>query len=214
LIGPGAAGKSVLLKTLCGLVTSQAGSVRVGEVEVTTAGEAELFELRKGIGMLFQNNALFDFMTVADNVAFPLRRLFAPAESEVQERVEERLHAVGLPGFGARLPARLSGGQRKRVGVARATITRAPLLFYDEPTAGLDPVSTQKLLDLLRAEQKAQNSTVVMTCSDLQRLLSVTDYVGMLLGGNLIFEGTTEEAFACADPHVYQFLRGETEGPL
>jgi phospholipid/cholesterol/gamma-HCH transport system ATP-binding protein len=214
LIGPGAAGKSVLLKALCGLVAAQAGSISIDDIQVTTADDATLFELRKRIGMLFQNNALFDFMTVAENIAFPLERLFGLSASETLPRVSERLAAVGLPGFESRLPAGLSGGQRKRVGVARATITQAPVLFYDEPTAGLDPVSTQKLLDLLRLEQQAQKSTVIMTCSDLERLLGITDYVGMMLAGELIFEGTTEAARQSKDPYVRQFLRGETEGPL
>ncbi len=214
LVGPGASGKSVLLKAIAGLVPAQAGSVMVGQTQVTDADEPALFELRKNIGMLFQNNALFDFMTVAQNVAFPLRQLFAPDESEVARRVSERLSAVGLPGFESRLPGGLSGGQKKRVGVARATITAAPILLYDEPAAGLDPVSSQKLFDLLRQEQQAAGSTVVMVSSDLDRLLTVTDWVGMLLDGELIFEGTTEQARASGNPYVRQFLRGDVEGPL
>jgi phospholipid/cholesterol/gamma-HCH transport system ATP-binding protein len=164
--------------------------------------------------MLFQNNALFDFMTVADNVAFPLRRLFDLDEATIHSRVVERLGRVGLPGFEARLPAGLSGGQKKRVGVARATITDAPFLLYDEPAAGLDPVSSQKLFELLREEQRSKQSTVVMVSSDLDRLLSVTDRVGMLLDGELIFEGTTAEARASSNPYLHQFIRGDVEGPL
>lgn len=214
LIGPGAAGKSVLLKAITGLLPVRSGTVEVLDVDVTLADEATLFALRQSIGMLFQNNALFDFMSVEDNVAFPLRRLFELDEREVRRRVHERLAAVGLPGFEQRLPAGLSGGQKKRVGVARATVTGAPVLIYDEPTAGLDPVSSQKLFELLRQEQQANAATVVMVSSDLERLLSVTDCVGMLLGGRLIFEGTTEQAKASDDPHVRQFIRGEIEGPL
>jgi phospholipid/cholesterol/gamma-HCH transport system ATP-binding protein len=174
----------------------------------------QLHEYRKGIGMLFQNNALFDFMTVAENIAFPLRRLFDLPEAEIAARVAERLSRVDLPGFESRVPASLSGGQKKRVGVARATVTRAKLVLYDEPAAGLDPVTSQKIFDLLRAEQRAANSTVIMVSSDLDRLLTVTDRVGMMYNGRLIFEGTTEQAKNASDPRVYQFVHGKLDGPL
>jgi phospholipid/cholesterol/gamma-HCH transport system ATP-binding protein len=164
--------------------------------------------------MLFQNNALFDFMTVEDNIAFPLRRLFRLSESEIAERVAERLKCVALPGFQTRWPAGLSGGQKKRIGVARATVTRAPLVLYDEPAAGLDPVTSQKIFDLLRSEQRASGATVIMVSSDLDRLLTVTDRVGMMYGGRLIFDGTTEEARAASDPIVHQFVHGKVDGPL
>ncbi len=214
LIGPGASGKSVLLKAITGLVGVEDGTVAVGDANVTDADETELFELRRQIGMLFQNNALFDFMTVKDNIAFPLRQLFELDDEEISRRVSERLTSVGLPGFEHRFPAGLSGGQKKRVGVARATVTHAPIILYDEPAAGLDPVSSQKLFELLRQEQIATKATVVMVSSDLDRLLSVTDYVGMMVDGRLIFEGTTEQARASQDPYVHQFINGDVEGPL
>ena len=214
LVGPGASGKSVLLKTVAGLMKPQSGSVEVGGVEVTHLDDQGLASLRRGIGMQFQNNALFDFMTVADNVAFPLRRLFDLDAEEIDRRVSGRLSAVGLPGFEQRLPAGLSGGQKKRVAVARATVTGAQILFYDEPAAGLDPVSSQKVFDLLRAEQQENGTTVIMVSSDLERLLPMTDRVGMMLEGRLIFEGTTREAMAATDPYVQQFMHGNPEGPL
>jgi phospholipid/cholesterol/gamma-HCH transport system ATP-binding protein len=214
LIGPGASGKSVLLKMITGLMRPDKGTVTVAGEEVTHLGELRLQELRKRIGMLFQNNALFDHLTVADNIAFPLRRLYAPPEDEVKARVAERLTCVALPGFEERMPAGLSGGQKKRVGVARATITRAPIVLYDEPAAGLDPVTSQKIFELLRAEQRASNATVVMVSSDLDRLLTVTDRVGMMYKGELIFDGTTAEAQASQEPRVRQFVHGLTEGPL
>jgi phospholipid/cholesterol/gamma-HCH transport system ATP-binding protein len=214
LIGPGASGKSVLLKMMTALMRPDRGSVQVGGDAVTEASELKLQEIRKGIGMLFQNNALFDHLTVYDNVAFPLRRLLAPPESEVRERVAERLACVSLSGFGERMPSGLSGGQKKRVGVARATVTRAPVVLYDEPAAGLDPVTSQKIFELLRAEQRASQATVVMVSSDLDRLLTVTDRIGMMFRGELIFDGTTEEARSCDEPRVRQFVHGLTEGPL
>jgi phospholipid/cholesterol/gamma-HCH transport system ATP-binding protein len=214
LIGPGASGKSVLLKMITGLMRPDHGVVQVGDDRVTEANELQLQEIRKRIGMLFQNNALFDHLTVFDNIAFPLRRLYGPPESEVAERVAERLACVSLAGFEQRMPAGLSGGQKKRVGVARATVTRAPFVLYDEPAAGLDPVTSQKIFDLLRAEQRASGATVVMVSSDLDRLLTVTDRVGMMYKGELIFDGTTEEARSCQEPRVRQFVHGLTEGPL
>jgi phospholipid/cholesterol/gamma-HCH transport system ATP-binding protein len=214
LIGPGASGKSVLLKMMAGLMKPDRGTIHVGDDAVTSASELALQGIRKRIGMLFQNNALFDHLTVFDNVAFPLRRLYAPPEDEVRARVAERLACVSLPGFEDRMPASLSGGQKKRVGVARATATRAPIVLYDEPAAGLDPVTSQKIFDLLRSEQRATGATAVMVSSDLDRLLTVTDRVGMMYRGELLFDGTTEEARGCPIPHVRQFVHGLTEGPL
>jgi phospholipid/cholesterol/gamma-HCH transport system ATP-binding protein len=214
LIGPGAAGKSVLLKMITGLLKPDAGHVIVDGENVTAMNELDLGKLRLKFGMLFQNNALFDHLTVGDNIAFPLRRLLSLSEEEITARVNERLACVALSGFDTRFPGGLSGGQKKRVGVARATITQAPIVLYDEPAAGLDPVTSQKIFDLLRAEQRAANATVIMVSSDLDRLLTVTDRVGMLYRGRLIFDGTTEEAKTSDEPRVRQFVHGLTEGPL
>ena len=214
LIGPGASGKSVLLKMLTGLLRPDAGRVIIDDKDVHQLTELELQTFRLKFGMLFQNNALFDYLTVGENIAFPLRRLFNLPEEEVQARIAERLKVVSLPGFEDRLPAGLSGGQKKRVGVARATVSKAEIVLYDEPAAGLDPVTSQRIFELLRAEQRAANATVIMVSSDLDRLLTVTDRVGMLHKGRLIFDGTTAEAQASSDPYVRQFVHGLTEGPL
>lgn len=214
LVGPGASGKSVLLKLVPRLLSPTSGTVTVDGADVQGLAQPALFELRKRIGMLFQNNALFDFMTVEENIAFPLQQLLGLSAAEAAPRVRSRLEQVGLPGFEQRYPSGLSGGQKKRVGVARATITQAPIVLYDEPAAGLDPVSSQKLFELLREEQLRNGTTVIMVSSDIERLLSVTDYIAMLLKGELIFQGTTEEARDASHPAVRQFLRGEVEGPL
>lgn len=214
LIGPGASGKSLILKTIAGLVRPEQGRVMVRGRDVARLGELELEQHRRGIGMLFQNNALFDHLTVADNIAFPLRRLTTLSEAEIAERVAERLARVGLSGFESRLPAGLSGGQKKRVGVARATITATDIVLYDEPAAGLDPVTSQKIFELLRAEQRERGATVVMVSSDLDRLLPVTDKIGVMLDGRLVFEGSAEEARNSADPAVRQFVLGLPDGPL
>ena len=214
LIGPGASGKSVLLKSIVGLVKPDSGSIVVGDQDVTKLDDLELGRMRMQFGMLFQNNALFDYMSVGDNIAFPLRRLYDLAEAEIQQRVAERLQRMALPGFEPRAVGGLSGGQKKRIGVARATVTRAPIVLYDEPAAGLDPVTSQKIFNLLRDEQRQTNATVVMVSSDIDRLLTVTDRVGMLLKGRLIFDGTTEEVRSSTHPAVKQFIYGLDDGPL
>jgi phospholipid/cholesterol/gamma-HCH transport system ATP-binding protein len=214
LIGPGATGKSVLLKLITGLMRPDRGRVVLGGQDLAALSELDLQQFRRKIGIAFQNNALFDYMTVGDNIAFPLRRLFDLNEDEIAERVAERLANVSLSGFEGRMPAGLSGGQKKRVGVARATVSRAEIVLYDEPAAGLDPVTSQRIFELLRDEQRASGATVIMVSSDLDRLLSVTDRVGMLYQGHLVFDGTTEEAKQCEEPAVRQFVHGLTEGPL
>ncbi len=214
LVGPGASGKSVLLKCIVGLIAPDGGRVLVDGEEVTGLGELALQRVRQRFGMLFQNNALFDYLSVGENIAFPLRRMGVTDESEIAARVADRLAAVSLSGFESRDPSGLSGGQKKRVGVARATVTRAEIVLYDEPAAGLDPVTSQKIFNLLRKEQRESGATVVMVSSDIDRLLTVTDRVGMMYKGALRFDGTTEEALASRDPVVKQFIHGELEGPL
>lgn len=214
LIGPGAAGKSVLLKTVAGLLTPASGQVWIDGEEVQFHDELALAVMRRKIGYLFQNYALFD-KSVGDNIAFPLRRLFDDiTEEEITERVAERLMRMSLPGFENRNPSSLSGGQKKRIGVARATVIRAPYVLYDEPTAGLDPVTSQRICNLIRDESREQRTTVLVVSSDIKRVLSIADRVGMMLEGELIFDGTLEEVWASTDPYVHQFIRGETEGPL
>jgi phospholipid/cholesterol/gamma-HCH transport system ATP-binding protein len=214
LIGPGAAGKSVLLKMITGLMRPDRGSIVVDGEEITALTDLKLQEFRRKVGMLFQNNALFDHLTVADNIGFPLRRLYGMNDADVAVRVVERLKCVALSGFEDRMPSGLSGGQKKRVGVARATVTQAPIVLYDEPAAGLDPVTSQKIFELLREEQRASNATVIMVSSDLDRLLTVTDRIGMMYRGALVFDGTTAEAQKSEIPLVKQFVHGLTEGPL
>lgn len=214
LIGPGASGKSVLFKIIAGLLPVDAGRVFVDGEEITAMGELQIAEARKKIGYLFQNYALFDFMSVGENIAFPLRRLFDLPATEIDARVAERLERVALPNFQERLIGGLSGGQKKRVGVARATVTRAPIVLYDEPTAGLDPVTSQKIYNLVRDEQRAQGTTVMVISSDVAGVLTIADRVGMVHRGELVFDGTVEEARASTRPVVRQFVHGLTEGPL
>jgi phospholipid/cholesterol/gamma-HCH transport system ATP-binding protein len=214
LLGPPAAGKSLVLKLVSGLVRPDHGQIRVRGQELSGLSEVALAEHRRGIGMLFQNNALFDALTVRDNVAFPLRRLFQLPEREIERRVNERLERVGLAGFEERLPAELSGGQKKRVALARAIVSDAPIVLYDEPAAGLDPVTSQRIFELLRDEHRQAEATAIMVSSDVDRLLSVADRVGMLHDGELVFDGSTEEARATSNVVVRQYLDGLPDGPL
>ncbi|MCS6900783.1 MAG: ATP-binding cassette domain-containing protein, partial [Myxococcales bacterium] len=175
LIGPGASGKSVLLKITAGLIRPERGRIVVDEQDIFSMADIELQKFRANFGMLFQNYALFDYLTVYENIAFPLRRMTTMTEEQIRERVADRLRRVQLPGFEDRMPSGLSGGQKKRIGVARATVMQAPYVLYDEPAAGLDPVTSQRIFNLLRDEQRAAGSTVIMVSSDIERLLTVTD---------------------------------------
>ncbi len=212
LIGPAGAGKSVLAKIVCGLIAPDAGAVRVDAAP---------------IGMLFQNNALFDFMTVGDNVAFPLVRAGQLPADEIRARVAERLRAVGLAGAEEKLPSQLSGGMKKRAALARAVIARPPICIFDEPTAGLDPVTTSKIYDLLRAERDGEAepggspsarpngaTTMIVISSDVDALRRFAPRLGMLYGGRLRYDGAADAVADCDDAVVRQFVRGSLEGPL
>jgi phospholipid/cholesterol/gamma-HCH transport system ATP-binding protein len=214
IIGPAASGKSVLLKLACGLVPVDRGRIDVAGCEVTSASDDELAGLRRRIGMLFQHAALFDFMSVRENVAFPLQRRGDLDAAEIDRRVRERLRQVGLAGSEDRLPSELSGGMRKRVGIARATVAEPELVLYDEPTSGLDPVTTSKIYELMRREREETGCTVVAVSSDVKALLAFADHVAMLLDGRVHYHGPAAEVRDAPDPAVRQFVRGELEGPL
>jgi phospholipid/cholesterol/gamma-HCH transport system ATP-binding protein len=214
LIGPGASGKTVVLKLMCGLLRPDAGRVVIDGEDITRKDEADLGPLRMRVGYLFQNYALFDFMTVAQNVAFPLVRRGGLDAGEIDRRVRERLRAVGLAGSEGKRPSELSGGMKKRVGIARATIAAPDIVMYDEPSAGLDPVTTSKIYDLLRGEQEKTGATLVAVSSDVGALRLFVDRIALLYKGKLLYDGPSEGIEDAEDPRVRQFVRGETEGPL
>ncbi len=214
LIGPGAAGKSVLAKLMCGLVVADSGSIRVAGRDITAGDDDAVAFVRARIGMLFQSYALFDFMSVAENVAFPLRRRGGLAEDDLDKRVRDRLRAVGLAGAEDKRPAELSGGMKRRVGIARATITQSEIVIYDEPTAGLDPVTTSKIYDLLLADHAATGNTVIAISSDVDALRRFAPRIAMLQGGKLRYDGPADAIADAEDAVVRQFVRGEIEGPL
>jgi phospholipid/cholesterol/gamma-HCH transport system ATP-binding protein len=214
LIGPGASGKSVLLKLVAGLIRPDSGKVVLAGRDMTTATEDQQNEVRTRVGMLFQNFALFDFMTVAENVAFPLVRRGGVPRDEVDQRVADRLRAVGLAGSEGKRPSELSGGMKRRLGIARATITQPELVIYDEPTAGLDPVTTSKVYDLLRADHEATGGTVLAVSSDVAALRGFVSRIAFIYQGKLLYDGPADAIDEAKDPVVRQFVRGETEGPL
>lgn len=214
VIGPPASGKSVLLRAIAGLVDADAGSIRVEGRELVGSDGATKRHVQSRIGMLFQNVALFDFMTVGENVAFPLRRLSTSSEQEIRERVARELTQVGLAGFEERMPSGLSGGQKRRVGIARAAVTGPRVLLYDEPAAGLDPVTTSRTFALLKEQRRRLGSALVVVSSDIDRLLPVADAVAMIYKGRVLFQGTEAELRALTHPVVQQFLGGRTDGPL
>jgi phospholipid/cholesterol/gamma-HCH transport system ATP-binding protein len=214
LIGPAACGKSVVLKLICGLEQPDRGSIEVLGESVVGKREVQLGDLRQRIGMLFQNYALFDSLSVAGNVAFPLEQRGGMSSDVIAQRVETRLRAVGLAGSENKLTGELSGGMKKRVGIARATVADAEIVIYDEPTAGLDPVTTQKIYDLLAADQARTGATVLAVSSDVVALAQFVDEIAFLYRGHIIYRGPAATIADAPDPIVRQFVRGELEGPL
>ena len=214
LIGPGGAGKSLLMKIVCGLVTPDAGTVTIDGIDVHSLSTTELADLRFRIGMLFQNYALFDDMTVAQNISFPLRQEGGYTDAEIDEKVRQALEDISLPGIGHQYPRELSGGMKKRVSFARAVIRRPPILMYDDPTAGLDPVTSSKIFILLQ-EMKTQGGTTSMTIThDIGGIKPICDRFALLDEGRLVFEGTEEQFDACDKSIVRQFWHGFTDAPL
>jgi len=214
LIGPAAAGKSVLCKLACGLEQPDRGTVEVLGEAIAGRTEASLGPLRRRIGMLFQSYALFDFLTVEENVAFPLEQRGGHAPEAIAARVAARLRAVGLAGSERKLVAELSGGMKKRVGIARATVADPELVIYDEPSAGLDPVTTQKIYDLLAADHARTGATVLAVSSDVVALAQFVDEIAFVHRGRIAYRGPAAGIAVAPDPIVRQFVRGELEGPL
>lgn len=214
LIGPGGAGKSLLLKIVCGLVEPDDGAVYIGDTHVQSLDETELARLRFDIGMLFQNYALFDFMNVADNIAFPLRQAGELDEETIKEKVQEQLDSVGLPGIGHQFANELSGGMKKRVSFARAVIPEPPIVFYDDPTAGLDPVTSSKIFLLLQAMKEEQGVTSVTISHDIGGIRDICDNFAMLEKGKLIFHGDRDAIENCEERMVQQFWQGFSDDEL
>ncbi len=211
LIGRSGVGKSVVLKHIVRLLEPDRGEVRVDGADVSSLSRERLYELRRNVGYVFQFAALFDSMTVEENVGMGLRRITGMGAGEIRDRVEECLRLVGLGGFGSRRPAELSGGQRKRAGLARAIATRPKYLLYDEPTTGLDPVTSAVIDELIERMAKELGVTGVVVTHNMDGAYRVSDRIAMLHEGKVRFVGTPEEIRATADPVVAGFIEGRPE---
>jgi phospholipid/cholesterol/gamma-HCH transport system ATP-binding protein len=214
LMGPSGTGKSVLLRHIVGLLPPDRGDVFVDGKDVPKLNERELLALRRGIGMLFQDGALFSSMSLFDNVAFPLRQHTKKSEGEVREIVMERLMEVGLAGAEKRMPNELSGGMRKRAGFARALVMEPKILLFDEPDSGLDPVRTTLLCDLIREISQKYNATSVVVSHDVGAVRRFADNIGILYKGKMRHFGTQKEIETSDDEFVHQFFNASSEGPL
>jgi phospholipid/cholesterol/gamma-HCH transport system ATP-binding protein len=214
VIGRSGCGKSVLLRHVVGLLKPDSGSVAVDGRRLDELDRRELFRLRMRFGFLFQSSALFDSLTVAQNVGLGLREHSLKTEDEIAEIVEERLEWVGLSEKGDRFPSELSGGMRKRAALARAIAMNAEIVLYDEPTTGLDPITAEGINDLIISLRERLQVTAIAVTHDMNSAFKIGDRIAMLHDGKIVFEGSVAEAQEDADPILRQFVAGETEGPL
>ena len=214
VMGQSGTGKSVLLKHIIGLMRPDEGAIEVDGTDLTSLRERDLDEVRKRFGMLFQGSALFDSLSVGENVALPMREHTAMREPEIRARVAERLEWVGLPGIEEMKPASLSGGMRKRVGLARAIAIDPAYILYDEPTTGLDPIMSDVINRLIRSLQQRIGVTSIVVTHDLHSAFSVGDRMAMLHEGRVVFTGSAEETRTTSDARVRQFIEGSSVGPL
>jgi len=211
ILGMSGSGKSVMLKHIVGLLSPDQGEVRVDGQTISSLDSEELFELRRRVGYVFQFAALFDSMTVAENVGMGLRRLGGLSEEEIRSRVSESLALVDLDGFGERLPSDLSGGQRKRAGIARAIAARPRYILYDEPTTGLDPITKAVIDRLIQRMQVELGVTGVVITHDMESAYRVGDRIAMLYDGRRRFLGTPDEIRGTDDHVVRGFVEGRPE---
>lgn len=215
VVGVSGTGKSTLLKVIAGLIPFQKGNVRVFGCNLSECSEEKLNKIRQRMGFVFQGGALFDWMKVYENVAFPLRvRDSHLTENEIREKVKKILEAVGMEGTEDLLPEQLSGGMRKRVAIARALVAQPDLVLYDEPTSGLDPIMSSVINELIRQMRDQFDVTEVIVTHDLASAVKFSDRIAMLHKGKIIAEASPNEFVRLSNPVVQQFVRGNTFGPL
>ena len=214
IIGRSGCGKSVLLKHIIGLLKPDSGHVLIDGKDTTRMDEKELNEIRMKFGMLFQGAALFDSLTVLENVGFSMLEHSSATKEEITKRVEECLALVGLKGIEDKKPAELSGGMRKRVGLARAIFLRPRIILYDEPTTGLDPIMGDSINDLIVQLHSKLNITSIAVTHDMTSAYKIGDRITMLYNGKIIADGNPEQIKNTKDPIVKQFITGAAAGPI
>lgn len=214
VIGPSGEGKSVLLKHMIGLLRPESGEVLVEGEDITRMGRGSLNRVREKFGMLFQNAALFDSMTVFENVAFPLEEKTRLSAAEIRDKVHEALGHVGLKGIDKKYPDELSGGMKKRVGLARALLLNPKIVLFDEPTTGLDPIICRAIHQLIKDTHARFGFTAVVVSHEIPEIFDFTDHVAMLYRGEILEMGTPAEIQRSTHPVVRQFITGSLEGPI
>jgi phospholipid/cholesterol/gamma-HCH transport system ATP-binding protein len=214
VMGMSGTGKSTLLRNLMGLVRPTSGDIIIDGVSIVGLSEQALASVRRKMGMCFQSAALFDSLTVAENVAFGLRRRARLTEEQITRRVQDALARVGMAGTEAMFPAELSGGMRKRVGIARALILEPELMLYDEPSAGLDPIIAARLDELIASLHREQRMTSIIVTHHVEELFFLCDTVMMLHQGKIVAMDTPEALRNSKDPLVRQFVEGRAHGPI
>jgi len=214
IIGRSGSGKSVTFKHITGLLKPDSGRILVDGVDVTTASGNEVDRVRRRLGVLFQSGALLNWMTVDANVALPLRELTKLPEAEIRRIVDEKLALVELNGAGHLMPASLSGGMKKRAGLARSLVLEPEILLYDEPTSGLDPIMANRINELIIDMQRKLNVTSIVVTHDMESAFMIADRIAMLFGGRIIEVGTPLEIRATKNVIVRQFVDGKTRGPV
>jgi phospholipid/cholesterol/gamma-HCH transport system ATP-binding protein len=214
VVGPSGHGKSVLLKILAGILEPTEGELLIDGQNFFKLNDQQRDRLRRKMGMLFQKNALFDSLTAGENISFPLIETQAANETEVMEKVAHYLDAVGITHAKNLMPDEMSGGMQKRLGIARALALDPDIIFYDDPTAGLDPITSKKIIDIIVQLKKSRGTTSVAITNDMNRAYQMADQMGMILNGELILTGTPQETQKSNDPRVRQFIHGQLAGPL
>ena len=214
VMGPSGQGKTLLLKLIAGLVEPDAGRVLIKQKDINGIDSKARVQMLKEMGMLFQKNALFDSMTVIDNLRFPMRETAYGTTEQIEQRAREFLQAVGLAHAADLLPSEISGGMQKRLGIARALCLDPRILLYDDPTAGLDPITSRHIIDLILRLKEQQGSSLITVTNDVQRARQLASALVFVVAGELLYFSSFTEAWQSEDPRVHQFLRGETEGPL
>ncbi|MGH8069190.1 MAG: ABC transporter ATP-binding protein [Candidatus Entotheonellia bacterium] len=214
IIGRSGSGKTVLLKLLIGLLRPDRGRVMIEDTDITQLSGHRLDEIRERVGMLFQGGALFDSMTVFENVAFPLREKTKLSEKEIADKVEKMLASVGLSDMDYKYPAELSGGMKKRAALARTLITGPSIILFDEPTTGLDPILVHATHQLILDTHREFGYTAILVSHEIPEVFDIATRVAMIYEGRIIEEGTPEEILKSSDPLIRQFIEGNLEGPI